>query len=216
MNARDAILQRIRSGVRRSPGQPAAPPPPVLLRVAPSTHAEKLSLFRTRLEALAGRVEVVPTREDARALVASLLSGKTAVATDEPYLADCGIAGLDGVVCGVRDPASWRSHCAERDIGITSARWALAATGTLVMVFDSEAPRLASLLPPLHIAVVPASRLLHDTQEWVTRELPDLDRTSSTVLITGPSRTADIEQILVRGVHGPKELLVILVEDTNA
>jgi L-lactate dehydrogenase complex protein LldG len=200
MSAREAILGRIRTAT----GRPAGDAPPVLLHVAERSMAEKIREFRERLEALAGRVEVVATKAEARAFVDELLRGKSWVATDEAYVAECGFE--------TPNPGDWREMCATRDAGITSARWALAATGTLVMVFDKDAPRLASLLPPLHVAIVPVSRMLFDTQEWMTRDVPDLESHSSVVLITGPSRTADIEQILVRGVHGPKELVVVLVE----
>jgi L-lactate dehydrogenase complex protein LldG len=212
MSPRDAILGRIRAAVHRTPGQTLEAPPPVLLHLAASTREERLRDFRLRLEALSGQVEIVPDRPAALQLAARLMPGRTAAATDEPYLAELGIPSLPGVTAGLRDPAAWRALCATCDLGFTSARWALAATGTLVMTFDADAPRFASLLPPLHVAFVPASRLLADTQEWAARDAPDLHRHSSVVLITGPSRTADIEQILIRGVHGPKELLVVLVE----
>ncbi len=96
----------------------------------------------------------------------------------------------------------------QADIGITSADYALADTGSLVMIASPQEGRKISLLPPLHIAVVPKDRLLSGLDELLDlRRLP-LEETSSLVLITGPSRTGDIEQILVRGVHGPGEVHV--------
>src|SRR5262249_59309249 len=71
--------------------------------------------------------------------------------------------------------------------------------------------RLVSLPPPAHIAVVPMDRLLTSLDELLTVVPMPADRSSSMVLITGPSRTADIEQILVRGVHGPGQIQVVLV-----
>jgi L-lactate dehydrogenase complex protein LldG len=68
------------------------------------------------------------------------------------------------------------------------------------------------LLPPVHIAVVPCARLLASLDELLATVAMPADLTRSMVLITGPSRTADIEQILVRGVHGPGEIHVVLVE----
>ena len=69
---------------------------------------------------------------------------------------------------------------------------------------------MISLLPPVHIAVVPRERILTGLDELFT-VLPDPSSvTSAMVLITGPSRTADIEQILVRGVHGPGEIHVVI------
>ena len=70
---------------------------------------------------------------------------------------------------------------------------------------------MISLLPPAHIAVVPARRILTGLDELFRCCPMPADETSSMVLITGPSRTADIEQILVRGVHGPGKLTVVVV-----
>ncbi len=104
-----------------------------------------------------------------------------------------------------------RELCAAADVGITSADYALADTGTLVMLSSAQEARLISLLPPAHIAVVPLERMLTGLDELFTVLPNPAEQTSSMVLITGPSRTADIEQILVRGVHGPGQITVILV-----
>src|SRR4029078_895010 len=104
-----------------------------------------------------------------------------------------------------------RALSASADGVITSADYALADTGTLVMLASPQEARLISLLPPSHIAVVPRERILTGLDELFT-VLPDpATTTSSMVLITGPSRTADIEQILVRGVHGPGRITVVVV-----
>ena len=95
--------------------------------------------------------------------------------------------------------------------GITSATYALADTGTLVLLASAAEARMISLLPPIHIAVVPSSRMLSSLDELLTILPCAAEQTSSMVLITGPSRTGDIEQILVRGVHGPGDIHVILV-----
>jgi L-lactate dehydrogenase complex protein LldG len=97
------------------------------------------------------------------------------------------------------------------DVGITSADYALGDTGTLVMISSHEEARMISLLPPLHIAILERSRVLSGLDELFTLIPKPADTTSSMVLITGPSRTGDIEQILVRGVHGPGEIYVIVV-----
>jgi L-lactate utilization protein LutC len=112
----------------------------------------------------------------------------------------------------VNDDA-YRKACVEADCGITSADYALADTGSLVMMSGHEESRMVSLLPPVHIAVLPVSRLLVNLDEVLERVPTPADVTSSMVFITGPSRTADIEQILVRGVHGPGEITVVLVDE---
>src|SRR4029078_13043419 len=104
-----------------------------------------------------------------------------------------------------------RALSASADGVITSADYALADTGTLVMLAGPAEARLISLLPPAHIAVVPRERILTGLDELFT-VLPTPDAvTSWMVLIPGPSRTADIEQILVRGVHGPGQITVVIV-----
>jgi L-lactate dehydrogenase complex protein LldG len=79
------------------------------------------------------------------------------------------------------------------------------------MIASRDEARLISLLPPVHIAVVTADRMLSGLDELLeTLPLP-AEQSSSMVLITGPSRTADIEQTLVRGVHGPGEIHVVVL-----
>ena len=98
------------------------------------------------------------------------------------------------------------------DVGVTSAQAAIAETGTLVLESESERHRLVSLLPPVHIAIVNADNIcltLGDALRSVQREgRSGLSR--AITFITGPSRTADIELTLTIGVHGPKELYVIV------
>jgi L-lactate utilization protein LutC len=98
------------------------------------------------------------------------------------------------------------------DVGITTAQAAIAETGTLVLESDTERHRLVSLVPPVHIAIVDAESIvptLGDALKLVARENA-LDMSRTVTFITGPSRTADIELTLAIGVHGPKELYVIL------
>jgi len=160
-----------------------------------------------RVESLAGRAVCA---DDPCAFVAAAIEGKTAVASNAPYLAECGITELPGVIAGIVDREELRDACATADVGITSADYALADTGTLVMLSSPREARLISLLPPAHIAVVPRNRILTGLDELFS-VLPDpAAASSSMVLITGPSRTADIEQILVRGVHGPGQITVVI------
>lgn len=100
-------------------------------------------------------------------------------------------------------------------VGLTGAEAALAGTGSLVMVSGQGKPREASLLPPVHIAVVTAGQIVPNLDTWITSQsLENFSRfraASNTVVISGPSRTGDIANILVKGVHGPGEVHVIVV-----
>ncbi len=87
----------------------------------------------------------------------------------------------------------------------------IAATGTLVVQPSVDEPRLMSLVPPLHIALLKASQIydnLYQAQQAWPRPMP-----SNLLLISGPSKTADIEQVLAYGAHGPKDLIVLILDD---
>ncbi len=97
--------------------------------------------------------------------------------------------------------------------GITGALAGIADTGTLVISASKSQPLTASLLPEIHIAILLTSRIIPSLPEAL--QLPGIRNSPSTVLVTGPSRTADIEMTLTIGVHGPKELHVFLVDDSQ-
>ena len=111
-----------------------------------------------------------------------------------------------------------REESARAQIGVTGADFVLAETGTLVLVSGRGRPRVTSLLPDTHVAVFDQSRLVESlSQVGVLLEALHVDpaRSMSGAMInfiTGPSRTADIELTLTRGVHGPKAVHAIFVE----
>lgn len=209
--SREAILSSIRSALGRSPAQEVPQPPPARILVPAVDQAARIARFVAALEALNARVFVAPDREQAAEYVGALIDGKTAVASNAPLLEELGIRDLPGVRSGITDLDELRRETAHCHIGITSADYALADTGTLVMISSREEARLVSLLPPVHLAVVPRERLLSGLDELFSLVPEPAKLSSSMVLITGPSRTADIEQILVRGVHGPGEIHVVLL-----
>jgi L-lactate dehydrogenase complex protein LldG len=175
--------------------------------------SQYVQTFVQRFEKLAGKAFVVADAAAVVPALAPILDGKRVVASNAPYLETCGITGLPQVTSGFIDRDALRDACAAADIGITSADYALAETGTLVMLASKQEARLVSLLPPVHVAVVPRARIVANLDELLTLIPKPAEQTSSMVLITGPSRTADIEQILVRGVHGPGEVYVVIVEE---
>src|SRR6478672_4050736 len=98
--SRENILHRIRTAVGRSAGQPVVDLPPVRLRIPEVAMDERIATMRMRIEALAGKTTVTP---DPCAFVAGAIAGKTAVASNSPYLQDCGITRLPGVHSGILD-----------------------------------------------------------------------------------------------------------------
>ncbi len=101
-------------------------------------------------------------------------------------------------------------------VGITCAAYGMADTGTIVVCSGQAGGRIESLLPPVHIALLKTSDLvpgLPDLPAALDRDRR-LEQSSAVTLITGPSRTADIELTLTIGVHGPKQLFIVIVNDT--
>ncbi len=130
---------------------------------------------------------------------------RSAVRSDAPEAHAVGTA-LSARGVDVGPPSVDRA--AGADLGITSASALIAATGTLAVRSDADG-RLASLLPPVHLCVAPAGRLVA-TAAAVLRPLGDEGPPAGLVLITGTSRTGDIEQLLTRRVHGPGTVLIVV------
>jgi L-lactate dehydrogenase complex protein LldG len=112
-----------------------------------------------------------------------------------------------------------RGLIARADVGVTGVDLAVAETGTLVLRAAAGRPRSTSLLPPCHVAVLDRTVLV-ETLEQVGLALeawhegvPPPTRGAVINFITGPSRTADIELTLTRGVHGPKEVHAVFVDE---
>lgn len=146
------------------------------------------------------------TPAEARAQVESILRDRRALASHARILDVCGIPTLPGVSTEFS-----REACAAAGVGITSADYALADTGSLALLAESRESRLLSLLPPCHVAVIDRTRILGGLDELFTLTPHPAERSSAMVLITGPSRTGDIEMRLVRGVHGPGEIHVVII-----
>jgi L-lactate dehydrogenase complex protein LldG len=99
---------------------------------------------------------------------------------------------------------------ADARFGISQMQWALADTGTLVQDSSAIEQRLVSSLPTIHIAIAPTDGILPDMPTLLTRLTPD--KSGYIAMITGPSRTADIERVLTIGVHGPERLIIIFCD----
>jgi len=209
--SRENILHKVRTALGRSVDEVPPPPPPARICVHSIGMKAKIESFLDRLEVLAGKTHHARSHAEALEYVRRVVDGRPAVASNAPLLVKCGVTALPSVRSGLTDREELRALCSTAAVGITSADYCLADTGTLVMIASQHEARLISLLPPVHIAVVTAKRMLSGLDElFETVPLP-AERSSSMVLITGPSRTADIEQTLVRGVHGPGEIHVVII-----
>lgn len=99
----------------------------------------------------------------------------------------------------------------ETPAGITGSRCAIAATGSIVLWPTIDEPRTLSLVPPVHLVIVDARKLYSDFASLIKAQKWQENLPTNAILISGPSKTADIQQTLAYGAHGPKELIVLLL-----
>ena len=209
MNARESILHKL-EGKSRDEEMPA---PWSSRRVFPDP-AER---FTTALVAAHGEVRRLPSLKIAGEALVSLLveAGVELVVADrEPELERAAALAADGGLKWRRAPQSpevnWREACAAAGAGVTGARALLAETGSLILDSGPGRSRWVSLLPPLHIALAPTRALIPDLFSWTAAR--DGEWPANRVLVSGPSKTGDIEQTLAVGVHGPRRFIVLLYD----
>jgi L-lactate dehydrogenase complex protein LldF len=159
--------------------------------------------FTTELHSLGGKVMRV-NKQDASARLEEFFRER---GIDRVLVDDAG-AGYVTSVASVREPDP--SVCA----GVTGALCGIAETGSVVLVNGAGHTLTASLLPEIHIAMLKTSQLLPTVASALTR--PEVPNAAAGVIVSGPSRTADIEMTLTIGVHGPGELIVFLIDDSEA
>ncbi len=169
----------------------------------------KIRTFGENLRAIGGNCVVVENLEAAVDVVRHVLnehSPQMTAISDSPLA----VAAASKIGREFVQNAS-AEELFECGVGITSAQYGIAETGTLVIASGSESNRLASLVPPVHICLIGASKLRSNLGEVLAALDTDADR--CVTFITGQSRTSDIELTLALGVHGPKELNVIIIEN---
>lgn len=242
MSERVEMLDRIRKALRRDTPAGATskdfgPRLPKLEAVlTPIAPEDRVARFETELEKVSGSPRRASTPSELDGILWTIIEKSQAtgvVLTRNRLLADIRLAEkLRGRVktvamwpeslagaSGTDNERVFRDQCFLAGIGISGVDFVLAETGSLVLSSETEGSQLASLSPPIHVALYRRQQILGSLDEILER-LPvstgpgAATAGRSTVFITGPSRTADIEQILIRGVHGPREVHAILVEES--
>jgi L-lactate dehydrogenase complex protein LldG len=156
-------------------------------------------LFKENVESVAGHCIITTDVADSlRQIITDLRAQRVAI-SDAPELAGFGV-----VPCA--------SDLFNFEVGITNAQAGIAETGTLVLDSSCERNRLVSVVPPVHIAILRASRIYATLADVLAMLQSGKELSPAITFITGPSRTADIELTLTIGVHGPQELYVIIDE----
>ena len=137
-------------------------------------------------------------------------AGSYAIWADAPFLKGIDLKALATEIPGLKFQVT-RDLAKNARIGITQAAWGLADTGTLAQDTTEVEQRLASSLPWIHMALLPADKIVADLSVFMTKMHPD--KSPYITLITGPSKTADIERVLAIGVHGPERLVIVCVDE---
>ena len=208
MSAREEILDRLRSRARQETSCPAWR--------TQREFADLADQFAQSLTAAKGEVRRVDSLELAWGEVDAILcevEAQAVVAHDEPPLNTVALTrrwpDCEWHIVG-QTAGDLRPFCARADVGLSAAEAALAETGSIIVSSGPGKSRLATLLPPLHVVLVPVSCLAPDIFTWTAGRSGKMP--ANVTAISGPSKTADIEFTLVLGVHGPRRLIVVLYE----
>lgn len=159
--------------------------------VSPIDVPSVVQAFKRNLEAVDGHCIVAESEAEVEKIVKRLTGGKRIATSSDS-----------------------RSDLFKSEVGVTSAQAGIAETGTLVLDSSVERNRLVSLVPPVHIAILDASRIYETLSETLAALQSGEEISPAITFITGPSRTADIELTLAIGVHGPQELYVIINQNS--
>ena len=219
--------ERILSGVELALGFP--PRDQTILAARGQEHVpwlpaeEPWEPLQKELEALSAVFHRVEKKEQFPGILVGILEkhgARSALVWEHPLLEALGVGGLlRGAAVEVLAPTGaegFVGQVAGADLGITAAECAIVESGALMVRASQGWPRAASLLPPVHVAILTARQRLRTVgdlvplwRQWLSSQgrLP-----SGIHLITGPSRTADIELTLVLGAHGPKVLHVVALD----
>ncbi|HWD15726.1 MAG TPA: lactate utilization protein [Casimicrobiaceae bacterium] len=212
--AREAVLARVRAALgREGPDDDARAAAHAYLAAhaqgpRPAMPADLAQRFLERARDMASTVERVATPVQVPEAVACYLAPATAdrapriVAWPEFVALDWRAAGIEIAI---------RVTTGDDDVGITGCFCAIAETGTLVFVAGAQTPSATFLLPDTHVAIVRVEQLVSGMEEAFARVRANGAMPRAINLVSGPSRTGDIEQTIVLGAHGPRRVHIILV-----
>jgi len=208
------VIENIRRSLGRTAETPLGPRPAIYeSRQAESIDSE-IEIFLNEVKKLSGVGQKLAPSEIVPALKTLIAEQNVSKATvwETSHLRRLGITEtLNSLGVELIPPTANKHDMALCDLGITEADYLLPETGTVVLHSSAEKPRGVSLLPRIHLAMVRPQMLRADMHQ-VFAEAKDHHYL---VFITGPSRTADIELTVTLGVHGPKNLYVWMIVDSD-
>ena len=239
MTTKEDMIKRIRNALVKDRESKPRPPRldrgtlPELGRVLPPIPADELvRKFETEFQKLSGKFHRAASPAELDQILQTILADcgpGPAILSRNPIL--CALRMPERMKTLGRATIAWpedravlpeeidgfRGECFSSAVGITGVDAVLAESGSMVLSSLTEGSQLASLAPPAHIAVFRRTQVVETLEEALAAAPaprdPGRSAPRSIVFITGSSRTADIEQITIRGVHGPTQIHAILAED---
>ncbi len=216
--SRQRIFARLTAGSRQTPA-PTRPPDPMPEKIY--SRAEKIEKLKTLMEAMRTEVHVTDAQNwvhkleqilKSRELASLVYAPQTALgnALENHWKNDGG--GLPQLIPYEKEIEDFKDRLFTIDAGITATAGAIADPGALILWPSEKEPRLMSLVPSIHIAVLEADKIFNSFLEAMQKKRWSDKMPTNVVLISGPSKTADIEMTLAFGVHGPRELIVLILE----
>ncbi|HLK65594.1 MAG TPA: lactate utilization protein [Bryobacteraceae bacterium] len=180
--------------------------------------SELFDTFKARAQAVSAEVHRCASRQDALDFVLDFLQAEKVADAPQSSAVWCAGSLLEGVdhqtlshaVPGLTFQVTRESAEAAK-IGVSQVEWAISATGTLVTDAAPVERRLVSTLPTIHVAILPTAGIQPDMASVLARF--NTRHSGYISMITGPSRTADIERVLTIGVHGPARLIILFVDE---
>jgi len=220
-SARDNVLSRVRKALGKSGADAAGLAAAHAVMTAhaqgprPMLSGDRVARFMQRARDMESTVERISDRAEIPAAVARYLDQLELAPTLAAQKSHAGVcwpefASLEWAAAGLEIEA--RPTTGDDRLGITGVFCAIAETGTMVILTGPDAPTATALLPDTHFAVVPAARIVDGMEEafaLIRRARGQLPRAVN--LISGPSRTGDIEQTIVLGAHGPFRVHILIV-----
>jgi len=222
-DSREQILATIRAAVGMTPVRDRVNTPGFDLRTrVEEIHVDLTEQFQSEIVRIGGRFHHATNAESVCGYIEQVAEAEGAgmiICSNRRVADEFGIANRFAAkgVAFIAEPSQSDivTNAARADIGVTGVDYALAETGSLVLVARPGQPRSVSLLPPVHIALIRPEQIIRGFDELFELLRADFEATgvkSAVTFITGPSRTADIELTLVVGVHGPQQLHAVLVD----
>jgi L-lactate dehydrogenase complex protein LldG len=215
MGARDQILNKLRKAQQPFTGRPAIENRRHMVPETQLSQEQMIEQFSAEAKKLGCYVYHLNPSDSFEQIMELVGDDKSILSWDEVHIPLDGLHdNLKSVGVTVAD-----NNNGQVRTGITGVSSAFAATGSLVLQSGAGQYRNTSLLPDLHIAILTPDQMLPDFEVWQqqqqTQGYPAFTQASNTTIVTGPSKTADIAQELVKGAHGPREVHIIILENTQ-